>query len=233
MLLYMSSLGGIKLKSYDELKEERKGYIVDQIRNAEQAKVGASHSVVVGIDMGIAEWKDTLEHIDEYVAYVIGDSVSRIISAMKEFYVACRDKYEYYFDETIMKHLSGFVNMCGCDNFSGFYMPCNILGMTPEMIARCFQGKNPMDPEVCDAFISMVNVNFGSNVPLSGELENAEKVMNAAHENKEEDPVTFAKAHVEWYEKMRDSGKGGSGFWILSTNPSYQKAKEKAEGKQY
>ena len=98
------------------------------------------------------------------------------------------------------------------------------LGITIEDL-QCIKGLNPMDPEVINLFKTMVNEKLGTNIPMSGVLEQAQQEYESIPVG---DKEASAAAFVRLRELQRDEGDfHNSGYLsskLLATDPDYQEA---------
>ena len=90
----------------------------------------------------------------------------------------------------------------------------------------CFKG-NPNLAEAGDLFRDSVNQNFGTTIPMTGELEVAEQ----AYSETDFDSVEHAEAYVKYCEMKRDAGclmidSAVDFYGTLSADQKYLDAKE-------
>ena len=88
-----------------------------------------------------------------------------------------------------------------------------------------------MSDETCDFFRQFVNSKCGTNIPMSGTLEQAKKEYEEALMNGDE--IAKDEAYVRLAEVQRDSGKlkNGADYYLLATNQQYQEAKARCSSK--
>lgn len=96
----------------------------------------------------------------------------------------------------------------------------------------CFKGRDPHSAEACDSFKNLVNQNFGTTIPMTGEVEMAKKAYKSIPGT---DSYAKAEAFIKMKEMARDDGGGcnldNDTYTILSTNQAYLDAKALCGGR--
>ena len=177
--------------------------------------------------------QNEINNLDECATIEIGYSANEIINAIQSVYEFNPDEYASDFEGAIDRNIFG-----KGDSKNGNVIvhygkhECDTLGIdTSDLL--CFKGKNPMDDEVCDHFRSIVNENYGTNIPMSGVVAEAEKHYDDVKSSGDE--VSTAKAFVQFKELQRDAGvlknDNDGMFILLGTIKEYQDAKALCGGR--
>lgn len=205
------------MKTFDELKSEKlKNYTyhIDRMNN-ELAQGGLKDDEVETNNTVIRIFQSYADNIDEVVTIDIGAYVNGLIGDIQRKY-----NISYYWDD-----FERFV-----DEYLSKSYYCNLLGIDATDLLG-FKDRDPMSDETCDFFRQFVNSKCGTNIPMSGTLEQAKKEYEEALMNGDE--IAKDEAYVRLAEVQRDSGKlkNGTDYYLLATNQQYQEAKARCSRK--
>lgn len=207
------------MKTFDELKSEKlKNYTyhIDRMNN-ELAQGGLKDHEVESNNTVIRNFQSYADNIDEVVTIDIGAYVNGLIGDIQREYKAHISYYWDGFERFVDEYLS-----------KNYY--CNLLGIDATDLLG-FKGRDPMSDETCDFFRQFVNSKCGTNIPMSGTLEQAKKEYEEALMNGDE--IAKDEAYVRLAEVQRDSGKlkNGADYYLLATDQQYQEAKARCSRK--
>jgi len=203
------------MKTFDEIKEGCTKRLKEEIKRLEKEIINTEdQDVKRTIMMSIESRKIKLNNIDEYTAYYIGSKANNILFYLKEYYNNSQQLLDI--DEGAEQMLEDDLEYCirlACSEASE-------LGITAETFNNYFINKDPNKKEDCDEFIQMVNNNYGTNIPLTGELEKAEKSLRKAT------PEEYNRKLVEFYKMQLRAGCPNKYFNNHSTNEQYLSEKD-------
>lgn len=159
-----------------------------------------------------------LNNIDECTAIYIGFCTNQLIESIKRAHDF--DTLEYYkdFDAFLKRYILGD----GIESFG--HGNCQILGVGINDL-ECFRGCNPNKDEPGDLFRQIINVNYGTTIPMAADLRYVEQEQLERSENDKD--LVYGK------EVLRDAGKlyGNGNFSPLAVDQEYQEAKTRISGK--
>ncbi|MEE3343042.1 MAG: hypothetical protein VZS44_03020 [Bacilli bacterium] len=159
---------------------------------------------------------DDIDNIDEATVITIGRSTNQIIElttlAVKHDYYGLYFKdFDKFCDEILLNRKSRY---CILDYYNKLGLDKNdLLGLKP------YDNYHPDRFNFGDDFRKVVNLSFGTSIPMAGELVKAQK---------EYEDCLDDKSFIRLCELRRDAGKNSSGpysFAFLSNNERYQQAK--------
>ena len=207
------------MKTFDELKaEELKNYTYHINRmNNELTQGGLKDHEVETNKTVIGNFQTYVDNIDEVVTIDIGAGVNGLIDDIQKQYKAHVSYYWASFEKFVDEYLS-----------KNYYY--NLLGMNINDLLG-FEGRDPMNDETCDFFRQFANSKCGTNIPMAGTLEQAEKEYAEAYMSGDETAID--ETYVHFAEVQRDSGKlkNGSDYNLLAVNQQYQEAKARCSEK--
>lgn len=212
------------MRTFEEVKDNLKSQIsailkatigeieYDKMYNKKQYEKDQTTKII-----GVQKMQSYLDNIDEVTIIRIGNDVNRIIEQ---------------FQNTIKTNPLNIYN-----NFystvQSWYMYSPIVLELHELDLKlsdfeCFRTMNYT--EAVNKFIELMNVNFGTNIPLPGAVDEA---LNEYYEKTDEQEK--AQAFMRLRELQRDSGllEHAGDFTLLNNDKAYQQAKEICSSKTY
>ncbi len=212
------------MRTFEEVKDNLKSQIsailkvtigeieYDKMYNKKQYEKDQTTKII-----GVQKMQSYLDNIDEVTIIRIGNDVNRIIEQ---------------FQNTIKTNPLNIYN-----NFystvQSWYMYSPIVLELHELDLKlsdfeCFRTMNYT--EAVNKFIELMNVNFGTNIPLPGAVDEA---LNEYYEKTDEHEK--AQAFMRLRELQRDSGllEHAGDFTLLNNDKAYQQAKEICSSKTY
>lgn len=175
-----------------------------------------------------------IDNIDEVTTILIGSHANRIIHSIQEAYNKHLNDYFNNFERFLEEHITGFSpydDKPSCTpTYDGAQISCLYLSIGNADLAW-FKGHSPFEPEVCDLFRQHINNAYGTNIPMSGVLEQAKQDYDEVCYSG--DQTAKDKTFVHWMEARRDSGDllNGGTCYLLATNQEYQEAKARCAEK--
>ena len=207
------------------LEEHTRDYVAGLL-----SEEGLADHYIKGYTQALNEQKNKIKNIDELAVIKLGATTNNLIDVIKREYKRHMTEYWGNFEKFITDYIIGKTP-------DGHFIPgsnaagredCEILGITLEDL-MCFKGHDPLSDEMCDAFRQYININFGSNIPLSSAVRKAEEDFNAVlfkPDSAERDDI-----YIRAQEIARDSGAKRSDpvtYHFLADNKYYQEAKERS-----
>ena len=221
------------MKTFGELKESGKANIIAIMQRAmqklEKGDLRLNDETVQ--NMIIQECQSNIKNIDEVTTIEIGAQTNLLIKAIQTAYQCHLNDYWQNFERFINDYVTGLTPDGKPKN--GLYFgqdQCLMLGVGINELL-CFKGRSPMDSESGDLFRQIVNANFGTNIPMSGVVQQAIQDYEAVAFG--DDEIAKAQAFTHLKEVQRDSGllKNGGIYYTLATDQIYQDAKAICTGK--
>lgn len=220
------------MKSFGEITKhlvnERVGLIKEHVRDSKDKFIDYYL---------IACYLDDINNIDEVARIEIGALTTSLIEAIKTAIRYHRDDYEKDFNRFCFDYIGVF----GVDNNNKPKGPlyadveCRLLGISIDDLS-CLKNSNPEDESFGDNLRELININMGTNIPMAGVEEQANREYNEAKDGGNQDEI--AKAFVSLREIQRDSGTlriksvgapNGDGryctYYVLANDEDYQSAK--------
>lgn len=204
------------MKTFEEIQEGIKTVRISSIKEAMEELEKSNLDVYArsAKNRAIEEYKRDIDNIEEIAIIEIGASANNFIRGMQTAYQAHPNDYSQNFEKFIDDYvLSGGL----------LQKERGTLGIGKDELL-CFKDRNPMSNETGDLFRQIVNANFGTNIPMS----NDEQEALQAYENVDrKDKLATAEAFVHLKEIERDSGalKTGESYYPLVSDELYQEAK--------
>lgn len=207
------------------LEEHTRDYVAGLL-----SKDGLKEHEIRGYTQALNEQKNKIKNIDELAVIKLGATTNNLIDVIKHEYKRHITEYWGNFEKFITDHIIGktpdghFIpgsNAAGRDD-------CKILGITLEDL-MCFKGHDPLSDEICDTFRQYININFGSNIPLSSVVRKAKEDYHALPIDAEQ--AVKDDVYIRAQEIARDSGTKRSDsvtYHFLADNKYYQEAKERS-----
>lgn len=178
------------------------------------------------------EFRNDIQFIDETTTFEIGRSINWIIKGLEE---TCQvnsglyfSNYEQVISDVLLQH--GMTN--APLTFQGSFSPsffgrikseCDLLGITVDDLI-CLKGTNPItDYTFGDPLRLRTNQIMGTNIPMAGELENAEKKDTAT--------MTDEEFYQNYVERLELAHAAGEGYKHLELNEKYLEAKNNISGR--
>ena len=216
------------MKTFENFKAETLA-TQERIKNNFASKLnteGLTDNYARAWTMGFKEYENNIKNIDELAVIKLGSTTNGLISAIRRNYKNHFSEYWDTFENFINNYIIGKTQdgqiIPGSD--ASAVDACRELGITLEDL-MCFKGHDPLSDEMCDAFRQYININFGSNIPLSSVERKAEENYFSLPYNADE--AEKDKAYLHFKEIQRDSGqlcKYGN-YYFLADNKCYQDAK--------
>ena len=204
------------MKTFEELKEELASEISHVLGNVmyEMHMGNNSDSKKTSLIMSAQNLQNYLDFIDEVTTIEIGADTNALI----KFIESNKNEFIKNFDNAVIDFRSG-----------PFGILMNKLGLTSQDL-ECFRN-NILANGTADNFRQLINANFGTNIPLSGVLENLLENYNKALQSGND--LEIAQAFVNLREAQRDAGvlSNGGVFNLLAYDKEYQHAKELSASK--
>lgn len=187
-------------------------------------------------DKFIAYYLDDINNIDEVARIEIGALTASLIEAIKTAIRYHRDDYEKDFNRFCFDYIGVF----GVDNNKPkgpLYadVECRLLGISIDDLS-CLKNSNPEDESFGDKLRELINLNMGTNIPMAGVEEQANRDYLLALDSG--DPARIDKEFVALREIQRDSGtlrikpvgapNGDSRYctyYVLAKDEVYQRSK--------
>lgn len=214
-------------RSVEKLENDKK--------ERERPTLGGKHNRLSTIDKSVAELmiqecQNVLENLEEATRIEIGAATNGLIRLMQERYQEFPDLYFELFDDFLEKNITGMDREGNNVRYCAGVDLCMVLGVTNSELT-CFKDSNPMNSEVGDYFRQMINKNFGTTIPMNGELEKASQDYEFYYSG--EDEVMKDQTFIKLKELQRDAGtlKNGPGYFLLGINSEYQEVKAKCTGR--
>ena len=212
------------MKTFEEIKK----IVVDsesqnlRVENAmiEKARLENDKLLEAAGKRGIEAIHTSLDNIDECTAIYIGSCTNHLIESIKRAHDF--DTLEYYkdFDAFLKKYILGD----GIESFG--HGNCQILGVGINDL-ECFRGCNPNKDEPGDLFRQIINLNYGTTIPMAADLRYVEQEQLERSENDKD--LVYGK------EVLRDAGDArfyrNGLFYPLAVDQEYQEAKTRISGK--
>ena len=215
------------MRTFNEVKElEFRNQCLIMERMRLKLKTGELHNTeVIGAKGLLQKSENNINNMDEVTRIKIGAATNSLISAIQRVYKYRAIDYNNQFERFMSEYIIGvtpdeFIGSVYKSNRFIEQSDCYILGITLEDL-MIFKGRNPLSTSICDDFRNLVNINFGTSIPMAGVEEQA--FNDYLDANVEE----TNKAFVHLRELQRDSGTlyfGGS-YHLLAADKEYQIAK--------
>lgn len=217
----MKTFEGFKADAL-ELEEHTRDYVAGLL-----SKEGLKENEIRGYTQALNDQKNKIKNIDELAVIKLGATTNNLIDVIKQEYRRHITEYWGSFEKFITDYIIGKTpdghtkpgsNAAGRED-------CEILGITLEDL-MCFKGHDPLSDEMCDAFRQYININFGSNIPLSSAVKKVQEDYDAVLF--EADSAAKDEIYVRFQEIARDSGAKKSDsvtYHFLADNKYYQAAK--------
>ena len=205
------------MKTFEELQEgiktERISLIKDTMEGLEKSNLDVYTRGAM--NRAIEEYKRDIDNIEEIAIIDIGAAANTFIRGMQTVYQAHSNDYFQNFEKFIDDYV------IGGDLLTEARLT---LGVDRDELL-CFKGRNPMSNETGDLFRKIVNANFGTNIPMSNDEQEALQAYENVDRN---DKFAAAEAFVRFKEIERDSGalKVGGHYYPLVSDEKYQEAKD-------
>lgn len=179
----------------------------------------------------IQECQSNIENIEEVTTIEIGATTNDLIDAIQKEYQANTGEYGELFERFINSRITGLTP--DGKHKEGLYIgqsACLELGINDQDL-MCLKGQIPVEGKTEDIIRQLVNANYGTNIPLSGVVEQAQRDYDSVKYR--EDEVAKAKALMHLKEVQRDAGilRNGGAYYTLTTDQTYQDAKAICSGK--
>lgn len=164
----------------------------------------------------------SLDNIDECTAIYIGSCTNHLIESIKKAHDIYTLEYYKDFDAFLKKYILA----SGAGAFIDAQSYCLHLGVGIKEL-QCFKGCDPNKDEPGDLFRQIINVNYGTNIPMAADLRYVKQEELATSENDKD--LVYGK------EILRDAGdervyRNGL-FYPLAVDQEYQEAKARISGK--
>lgn len=221
------------MRTFEDVEKNVVARLSDRIKEKEQ-EINSGK-----LDSGVAywnnefckQWASGIENSEESAKIEIGKDTNDIIKEMQ--FLQARYLREYYekFDSLIREKMFALDNNMRPIETGKWAENC--IGRVHNQIYRlgikfedllCFKG-NPNLAEAGDLFRDSVNQNFGTTIPMTGELEAAEQTYKEADAGSYEE----AEAYVKCCEMKRDAGlmvDNIDRYFTLNADQKYLDAKE-------
>ena len=170
-------------------------------------------------EMLIKECATFIDNIDEVVAFEIGHQTNQLIRGFQTAYKYHTNEYFKNFSEFVDNYVRG-ITPDGKEKNGTFFCQsqCFDLGVGIQELS-CFKDNDPLKEETGDVFRTIVNANFGTNIPMAAEVKKAEESYRT-------NPCKETLMHL--MQVKRNSGNNGEQVMDvkqLSTNQEYQEIK--------
>lgn len=205
------------MKTFEEIKK----IVVDsesqclRVTNAmiEKARLENDKLLEAAGKRSIEAIHTSLDNIDECTAIYIGSCTNHLIESIKEAHDIYTLEYYKDFDAFLKKYILSNSN-------------CIALGVGIKEL-QCFKECDPNKDEPGDLFRQIVNLNYGTNIPMAADLGYVKQEELATSENDKD--LVYGK------EILRDAGdervyRNGL-FYPLAVDQEYQEAKARISGK--
>ena len=189
------------------------------------------------------KWKNAIENSEEATKGKIGTCTNDIIKEMQKLCEEDMHSYFQNFDSLISRKLLTLDNFGNCvnpENWNKVFGEERGIGRVSRQVSSlgiefkdllCFKGRDPHSAEACDSFKNLVNQNFGTTIPMTGEVKMAKEAYDSI-------PVTDSYAKAEAFIRMKEMERDEDGYsmtndlcTILSTNQAYLDAKALCGGR--
>ncbi len=186
-----------------------------------------------GLEMALQNYQNNLDNIDEVTTIEIGAATNSLIKGIQTAYSFHLPEYWRNFEEFVDKYVTGLTSDGNLKNGSYFgKQQCYELGLSKSDLL-CFKGNNPMNTNPGDIFRQNINVNYGTNIPMSGiEQQALQEYESAVFSG---DDVAKDQAMIKYKEIQRDAGslKIGPEYHPLATDQNYQEAINRVSGRTF
>lgn len=222
------------MRTFEDVEKNVVARLSDRIKEKEQ-EINSGK-----LDSGVAywnnefckQWASGIENSEESAKIEIGKDTNDIIKEMKFLQDMYFHQYYEKFDSLIREKMFALDNNMRPIDHKEWSKNC--IGRVQDQIYRlgikfedllCFKGSANLS-EAGDLFRNLVNQNFGTTIPMTGELEAAEQTYSEA----DFDSYEQAEAYVKCCEMKRDAGlmvdSASDFYYTLNTDQRYLDAKE-------
>lgn len=221
------------MRTFEDVEKNIVARLSDRIKEKEQEinSGDLTSDAIYWNEEFCKQWASGIENSEESAKIEIGKDTNDIIKEMQ--FLQDRYLHEYYgnFDSLIREKMFALDNNMRPIDFNKWAGNC--IGRVYDQITRlgikfedllCFKG-NPNLAEAGDLFRDSVNQNFGTTIPMTGELEAAKQAYYEADVGSYEK----AEAYVKCCEMKRDAGlmiDNIDRYFTLNANQKYLDAKE-------
>ena len=163
-----------------------------------------------------------IDNIDEVTTINIGATTNSLIRTIQKAYQQHSTDYLENFERFATEYIVGIIDNGEIKRQSQFVNSsgnCNKLGIGVDELATCFKGKSPMDNESGDFFRQLINLNYGTNIPMAGVQEQLLKDWKTSvYYESGSDQKTKDTAFVKLREAQRESGllQNGGDYYLLA-----------------
>jgi len=207
------------MKTYDEMKIEHTKWLMHRIESLKSDILTTEDSSrKKGLEWALEAMKKELENIDEYTMYQIGNAVYEMLRDLETYYKTEKRTFDLQDLDKGIKNSFLIDRVCA---------RAREMDISLDKLDYYFRNQIPTEKATKDRFIQMVNTNFGTNIPLTGELEELKKEFDEMHID---DPERDKKL-VELIEMRSRAGRTHSFYTIPSLDENYLAAKERIAAK--
>lgn len=166
------------MKKYEEFKkmvlENEKAKIRRAKQRLEEGKYNSQEQKIAD-EMLIKECTTFINNIDEVVAFEIGRQTNQLIRGFQTAFKYHTSEYFKNFSEFVDNYVRG-ITPDGKEKNGTFFCQsqCFDLGVGIQELS-CFKDNDPLKEETGDVFRTIVNANFGTNIPMAAEVKQAEE----------------------------------------------------------
>lgn len=210
------------MKTYEEFKKMVLANEYSIMRRAKQRLDEGKYNndaFKKGDEMLIKDCSTFIDNIDEVVAFEIGRQTNKLIRGFQIAYKYHSNEYFKNFSEFVDNYVRGITPDGKEKNGTYFCQSeCFNLGVGIQELS-CFKDNYPLKEETGDIFRTIVNANFGTNIPMAAEVKQAEESYIT-------NPCKETLMHL--MQVKRNSGNNGKEMMDvrqLSTNSEYQEIK--------
>lgn len=233
------------MRTFEEVQDDIVVELLNNISSAEdRINSGKINSNVIHYTRDYCKkWENAIENSEEATKGKIGTCTNDIIKEMQKLYKDDMRSYFQNFDSLISRKLLALDNSGNRVNLKNWgkvfgeerdigrvFRQASYLGIEFKDLL-CFKGRDPYSAEACDSFKNLINQNFGTTIPMTGEVKMAEEAYDSI-------PVTDSYAKAEAFIKMKEMERDEGGYsiansvcTILSTDQAYLDAKALCGGR--